>query len=144
MKPMLVRFAETDTFRRGLSQKLTSFNDEHSPHHKALRPVGGDCFELEIHTDEGELAAGLFGEIYWNAMEIDKLFVEPKFRKLGLGQQLMTKAEAIAREKHCVYVHLTTFSFQAPTFYQKLGFEIVGRLEDFPPGSSKYWLRKTL
>ena len=144
MKPIVKRFTETPEFRETLSKKLAAYNDENSPYHKALRPIGGECFELEIHTDAGELAAGLYGEVYWNALEVDKLFVEPNFRHDGLGKQLMAEAENIAREKNCVYMHLNTFSFQAPDFYQKLGFKIVGELEDFPPGHSKIWLRKTL
>jgi hypothetical protein len=39
---------------------------------------------------------------------------------------------------------LTTFEFQARTFYEIHGYTIAGRMEDYPPGSSYYWMRKEL
>ncbi len=50
--------------------------------------------------------------------------------------------EALARGCHGAY--LDTFSFQAPDFYQKLGYEIYGKLDDFPKGHCRYFLRKKL
>ena len=51
---------------------------------------------------------------------------------------------------YCVWEHppgnvyLSTYSFEAPRFYEKLGYEIFGRLEDFPPGHTKFYMRKSL
>ena len=37
-----------------------------------------------------------------------------------------------------------TFSFQAPDFYQKLGYTTFAQLENFPPGRSRLFMRKKL
>jgi hypothetical protein len=37
---------------------------------------------------------------------------------------------------------LDTFSFQARPFYEKLGYEVFGQLEDYPRGHSRYFLQK--
>jgi len=39
---------------------------------------------------------------------------------------------------------LTTFAFQARGFYEKHGYTVAGTLEDYPPGSAYFWMRKDL
>ncbi len=39
---------------------------------------------------------------------------------------------------------LDTFAFQAPGFYEKLGYEIFGTLDQFPRGSCRHFLYKRL
>ncbi|MNJ78333.1 hypothetical protein D3C77_760620 [compost metagenome] len=56
----------------------------------------------------------------------------------------MKMAEDLAREKGCVGIWLDTFDFQAPGFYQKLGFTEFGQLEDFPPGHKRFYFQKRL
>jgi hypothetical protein len=55
----------------------------------------------------------------------------------------MTKAEGEALKRGCHSVWLDTFSFQAPGFYQKLGYEIFATL-DCPPEHKHYFMRKRL
>jgi hypothetical protein len=38
----------------------------------------------------------------------------------------------------------STYRHQALGFYQKYGYQIVGQLDDYPDGSTLYWLRKDL
>jgi hypothetical protein len=37
-----------------------------------------------------------------------------------------------------------TYGFQAPGFYERMGYAEFGRLEDFPPGSARHFLWKSL
>ena len=41
-------------------------------------------------------------------------------------------------------MHLSTHSFQARPFYEKLGYEIVGEIRDNPAGHSLFFLKKAL
>ncbi|MDE0037167.1 MAG: hypothetical protein OXU77_06325 [Gammaproteobacteria bacterium] len=41
-------------------------------------------------------------------------------------------------------VHLTTYSFQAPDFYERHGYERFGELDDYPGDQSLVFLRKRL
>jgi hypothetical protein len=54
----------------------------------------------------------------------------------------MTVAEA--RDRACALMVLGTYSFQALEFYQKLGYELAGQIEDCPPGHTHYYLFKWL
>ena len=65
-------------------------------------------------------------------------------RGRGHGRALLAVAERWALERGCRDAFLDTFSFQAPEFYRKLGWEVFGTLEDHPPGHTHYFLRKRL
>ena len=56
----------------------------------------------------------------------------------------MDAAESAARERGCRIVLLDTFGVQAPGFYDKLGYRVVGTIDDFPPGHRRYFYVKDL
>ena len=53
-------------------------------------------------------------------------------------------AESRARERGCIGVYLDTFEYQARPFYERLGYELFGTLEGYPPGYRQYYLAKRL
>jgi ribosomal protein S18 acetylase RimI-like enzyme len=61
---------------------------------------------------------------------------------MGYGKELVSKAEHIAKERGCISAQTFSYSFQAPEFYQKLGYEIFGIIDDYPNGIKKYFLKK--
>jgi GNAT superfamily N-acetyltransferase len=92
----------------------------------------------------GALAAGLNGASHWRWLYIRQVFVAPEFRRQGLGRRLMAQAESEARGRGCIGVYLDTFEESAALFYERLGFSRCGRIENFPPGGARVFLRKTL
>jgi hypothetical protein len=52
--------------------------------------------------------------------------------------------EEEAKKKGCKLVHLDTYSFQAPEFYKKQGYDIFGILDGYPEGIKRYYLKKDL
>jgi GNAT superfamily N-acetyltransferase len=75
---------------------------------------------------------------------LDVLFVQEQLRGQGYGQALLTAAEQEAKQRGCKHAFLDTFSFQAPQFHQKRGYRVFGKLLNFPPGHSRYFLQKQL
>lgn len=65
-------------------------------------------------------------------------------RKQGLGKKLLFAAEAEARTRACNVIVLASYSFQAPDFYRKLGYEEAGQVKDCPPGQTHYYFKKYL
>lgn len=63
---------------------------------------------------------------------------------MGYGTQLVSKAEELAREAGCISANTSSHSFQAPEFYQKIGYMIVGTLEGCPEGIKKLYFEKML
>lgn len=99
---------------------------------------------LCLKDDNGEIIAGLNSGILWNWMEIDILWVDDNHRGQGLGKRLLKEAEQIARAKNCTFIKLNTFSFQAPEFYKKYGYEVVAIFENAPIGCKHYYYKKDL
>jgi GNAT superfamily N-acetyltransferase len=90
----------------------------------------------------GDICGGLKGRTFYSWLFIDWLWVSPLARGHGIGSLLITKAEDIARERGCLGAYVDTFSFQAPDFYRRKGYEEFGRIEGLPPGHACIWLKK--
>jgi ribosomal protein S18 acetylase RimI-like enzyme len=91
-----------------------------------------------------EIVGGLYAYALYDWLSIELLIVPETHRGQGFGTELMRRAEAHAIEARHVGIWLNTFSFQALGFYQKLGFEVFGTLDDHPRGNQRYFLRKLL
>ena len=95
-----------------------------------------------LSHDSGKLVGGLLGFTNWNWLFIKQLWVSEALRGSGLGRRLVTAAEGEAVRRGCAHAHCDTFGFQALPFYEKLGYHVFGRLEDYPPGHTRYYLEK--
>jgi len=105
----------------------------------------GQWLSIFVRDDAGEIAAGLHGWTWCGACRVQSLWVRQDLRRQGYGQRLLGAAEREARARGCDQVLLDTFSFQAPLFYKKLGYEVIAVVEGFPRRPhSEYHLRKTL
>jgi ribosomal protein S18 acetylase RimI-like enzyme len=91
-----------------------------------------------------DLAGGLTAFTWARWLHVDLLWVAPRHRGTGLGTRLLETAERAARERGCGWARLETWDFQAPRFYRGRGYEVVGMVEDYPPGATEYLLAKRL
>ena len=120
-----------------LAYRLEDFNDIHWPGHQRWSPLG-----LFIRRD-AEIVAGLVGHIYAGGLFVHYLWLSEALRGQGIGRQLLTEAEDHARRHGCHLIWLDTYSFQAPGFYQRLGYQIFGEL-DYPDDRKRLFLHKRL
>ena len=93
---------------------------------------------------EGALVGGVSGTVNWSWLHVALFWISSESRHGGLGSRLLGAIEAAAVERGCAHAHLDTFSYQARPFYERHGYVLFATLEDYPPGQSRYFLRKEL
>ena len=98
---------------------------------------------LALRAPDGELVGGLYGATMWGWLLVDGLWVAETLRGQGQGRRLLLAAEGEGRERGCRGARLGTFDFQARTFYERLGYRVLGELPGFPAGHTHYELWKT-
>jgi GNAT superfamily N-acetyltransferase len=124
-----------------LRQKLRDYNRRAAPGMEApdARPLN-----IQVVDDAGNVIGGLAGYTYWGWLVIRLLVLDERQRGNGIGMRLMKMAHDEARARGCARVQAMTYDFQALEFYLKQGYEIVGKLPDYPDGYDYYWLCKDL
>ncbi len=105
----------------------------------------GDEVELAIFVrDAGTIVAGISGWTWGDCCELQSLWVAPDLRGRGLATRLIAAAESEAARRGCTQTVHFTYAFQAQPLYERNGYELVGRVEDFPSGTAALWYRKRL
>ncbi len=99
------------------------------------------CF---IAKDDGKIAGVITGRAYYNEVHIGDLIIGKAYRKDGVGSKLVAAVEDAFKGKGYEKIALTTFGFQAPEFYKKLGYELEYIREDKDPKLSKYFYLKKI
>lgn len=111
----------------------------------AAAPVGDvaalACFARD---PDGTVVGGAVGRTWGECCELQQLWVAPAQRGAGVGTRLVAQFEARARGRGCRTFYLTTFSFQAPAFYRKLGYGAAVEITGFPDGIAMYLMTRTV
>ena len=94
--------------------------------------------------DGEKFIGGVTGFIKSDWLYVKELILGDAYRGKGLGYKLMKKAEEYACKKGVFGMYLKTFSYQAPEFYKKCGFEIVATFYNMPKGHQTHILQKKL
>ena len=110
----------------------------------AIAPVWTPLEFVAKDKNGAEIGGVLGGIGYWNGLEIKVLWVKEKYRKRGIGTQILRHTEEIAKEKGAEMSMLDTFDFQAEEFYLKNGYEPIGEIKDFPKGHRRIYFSKRL
>lgn len=103
---------------------------------------GEEPVQLFLRDDEDRVVGGLLGHIKWRWLYVAKLWIDDAHRGAGYGSALLAEAESFAQRRGCIGAYLDTFEYQARPFYEKLGYELFGTLEGYPPGYRQYHLAK--
>ena len=97
---------------------------------------------IYLEDENGKKVAGLIGNTHGNWLTVKFLWVSEELRGQNIGSNILRQAEETAKERGCHSVFLDTFSFQAPEFYKKHGYQEVFALEDYPVTGKRYYFVK--
>jgi len=103
-----------------------------------------DTLPLSVvaRDEDNKIIGGVSGRTIYKNFLIGIVWVDKETRGTGLGRKLMELAEVEAKKRGCLVAQLDTLSYQAPDFYQKLGFDIVGTVPGFSGSPERYFLLK--
>lgn len=111
---------------------------------KTAGPFNYSQTVLAARSETGRLLGGLVMQSWWKESFVELLWLSERARGRGLGRELVVEAELRARRRGSKLLHLNTYSFQAPRFYEKLGFRCIGKISGSPKGESRYYYAKRL
>ena len=117
---------------------LDAFNHD-LPALAQVRPL---CCSVRLGS--GHCIGGALARSWGGACELQQLWVDAAWRGKGLGSRLVGLVEAEAMARGCGLVYLDTFTFQAPEFYRRLGYGVLGTIEGFPDSMAKFIMSKRL
>ena len=123
---------------RLLWRGLARFNQKTAGPYRYSRDV------LTARSETGAILGGLILQSWWKESFVELLWLSERVRRQGLGSELIAEAERRARRRGSKLLHLSTYSFQAPRFYEKLGFRCCGKMSGSPKGASRYYYMKRL
>jgi len=103
-------------------------------------------FGILARGEDGTILGGLVGGTSYGWLLVKVLWVAEELRCRGLGARIMKLAEEEASSRGCHGAWLDTSSARARRFYEKLGYETFGTLEnregEKPPGHARFFLCK--
>lgn len=118
---------------------LLEYNLPHFP------AINEQTFGLFVRDEDANVIGGVTGKVIFTSLHVNYLWLSKQIRGSGIGSELIKRIEqeAIGRGVHNIY--LDTYTFQAPKFYEQLGFTEVGRYSDFPlVGVDKIFYQKSV
>ncbi|MFC7363148.1 GNAT family N-acetyltransferase [Nocardioides astragali] len=123
-----------------LSDRLSEFNRAATPD---VTPA--EELTIRVRDETDELVGGISGWTWGGASGMGMVWVHPAFRGSGLGSELLRAFETEAARRGCTHVFVTSFTFQAPGFYERHGYRQIFRWEGVPtPEHADVHFRKDL
>ena len=126
--------------------ELNAFLDERI-YEVNVRSTGlddGRPFAGVVKDDSANVVAAVNGHTWGGSCYIAHLWVHESRRGRGLGRALLQAAEAEAIRRGCTQALVLTHSFQAPAFYERLGYVRHATIPDYPRGHAQYVYLKPL
>ncbi|MEU1805077.1 GNAT family N-acetyltransferase [Streptomyces sp. NPDC019937] len=136
--PTLTTGGRDSELERRLTEELVAFNTA------ATGAADRGAFSVKVADRAGELVGGLSAWTWGGLCGIELLWVREDSRQDGWGGRILRAAETEARRRGCDRVAVSSFTFQAPGFYERHGYAETGRTPGIPGGHADVHLFKRL
>lgn len=121
----------------GIKSRMLSYNAKYVKNYRRFSIFLKDKVTKDVK-------GGLCCYIQSGVMFVETLIIDEEFRGQKWGTKILQKAEDIAKQNNCNCIYLDTFTFQALPFYEKLGYEVFAKLDEYDDGIILYWLKKKI
>lgn len=103
-------------------------------HHASQgHPRVTEVYTIILRGEKNEVLGMAMASFRWKGMRIDTLWVDKSVRNQDWGTKLMQMIEDGGRKRGCTIAYTDTYSWQAPAFYEKIGYKLYGKL-NYPKG----------
>jgi GNAT superfamily N-acetyltransferase len=133
-----LRIGEGSDEEAFLAERIYEFNASATGYSDA------EFFSHTQRDDAGDIRAGICGYTWGGCCYVSYLWVDRAERGRGRGTALLLAAEEHARGRGCVVMFLTSHSFQAPGFYERMGYARQAVVQDHPVGHASVFLARRL
>lgn len=97
-----------------------------------------------VLKDQAGVKGGMKASYVGGSFFVSWLHVDESVRGQGWGKKLLAAAEEEARKLGCKKMFVDTLSFQAPKFYESLGFVESTRIPGYYDGHDRIFFQKDL
>jgi ribosomal protein S18 acetylase RimI-like enzyme len=97
---------------------------------------------IPLRDEHDAITGGLVGYTGRGWLYVSMLYIPGELRGQGLATRMLQMAEDEARNRQCTGAYIDTMNPAALGLYLKLGYEIIGKLDDLDGGHSVHWLQK--
>ena len=129
---------ECERLEAFLVERIYEFNAQ------ATGYFDGRLIAARLRNEPGEIVAAVNGHTWGGCCVVAHLWVHELHRGRGLGRLLLQAIEAEASRRGCEQIVLSTHSFQAPAFYERLGYEKQAIVQGRPKGHASITYVKRL
>jgi GNAT superfamily N-acetyltransferase len=134
--PLTLTDTLPETARDAILSGIKAHNDT------LLGPTDRQDLFIPITADDGAVDGGLTGYTGRGWLYVELLFVPERLRGRGLAGQLLTIAEEEAKRRGCIGAYIDTINPVACRAYERAGYQVFGRIENFTRGLDICWLIK--
>ncbi|MFX0077753.1 MAG: GNAT family N-acetyltransferase [Candidatus Hermodarchaeota archaeon] len=139
------RFAITTNPSKEEIEMIKKGLEEHNKQHpNGELDIPTPDISLILKDKDGQIIGGVITSMLVGVMHLEVLWVNEKHRRKGYGRALVLEAERIGKKKGYTAAQTWTFSFQAPDFYQSIGYKVLGIFDGYIGDITEYVLMKRL
>jgi GNAT superfamily N-acetyltransferase len=120
-----------------IAQGLIAFNTEN------VGPGDRRTLAVLVKDAAGNTLGGISGRSSLGLLFLDLVYLPKSLRGSGVGSRMLEMAEEEGRRRGCKSAMLYTLSFQAPDFYKRHGWRVMGEIE-CDRGASRIFMTKKL
>ena len=144
MKEVIIKKDDNNDVENYVKLELHKYNQKNC---KYIRENSSYAHNNKINGDfiiydKNTIIGGALGQIIWGWYYLSDFYINEEYRNQGIGTQIIDKIEQFAKENNALGVRIDSWNFQAPKFYQKLGYKVWGKFKDCPPGTTHYYMFK--